>query len=96
LICHLNNKNEISNFENSLIFDPAIHSSFLKQSSAFYSSVTEDVSTVVETKYSASIIEFHFVDHDKKIVILVDFYYKGDNENDIPIDLQMCIDKYGA
>lgn len=92
---HLEDVNDIFNFENSLIFDPAIHSPFLKQSTAYYQSNDGDVSTVVETKYSASIVEFHFVDYDGHLVIFVEFYYKGVDSNDIPIDLQLCLDKYG-
>lgn len=96
ILGHLEDCDDISNFENSLIFDSAIHSPFLKQSTAYYSNNNDDdVSTVVETKYSASIVEFHFVDYDGHIVIFVEFYYKGVDSNDIPIDLQMCLDKYG-
>lgn len=92
---HLEDMNDIAQFENSLIFDPAIHSPFLKQSTAHYASNNDSVSTVVETKYSASVVEFHFVDYDGHIVIFVEFYYKGVDATDIPIDLQMCLDKYG-
>jgi hypothetical protein len=95
ILGHIDDIEEIRHFENSLIFDPAIHSPFLKQATAFYNNASDDLSTVVETKYSASIVEFHFVTYDDCIVIFVEFYYKGLNKDDIPVDLQMCLDKFG-
>jgi hypothetical protein len=95
IFCSMSSIDDIANFENSLIFHPAIHAPFLKQSTAFYANSSENLSTVIETKYSASIVEFHFVNYDGHIVVFVEFYYKGNNKTDIPVDLQMCINQYG-
>lgn len=91
----LQNVNEIGNFENNLVFHPSINSPFLKQATAFYNT-DKEMMTAIETKYSASIVEFNFVKNkNNDIMIFVDFYYKGENKSDVPIDIQMCIDDFG-
>lgn len=83
--------NDIANFENSLLLNPALCKTILRQMTAFYND--GEPLTSIQTMYSASIIEFILRPSDN--IMFVVFYYKGLNSDDIPIDVKKCIADYG-
>lgn len=85
-------KSDIGLFEKSLLYCEYFNKSFIKQMTAHYNN-PDDMTTVVETKYSNSIIEFTYVEENGLMFVL--FYFKGDSVNDIPVDIKKAIDKYG-
>jgi hypothetical protein len=81
---------EIAQIENGLVFNKYTHSVFIKQMTAFYA---DENITIIETIHSDSLLVFNFSENQSSL--FVTFYFQGESINDIPIDVQMCIDVYG-
>ena len=82
---------DIANFENSLLLNPALCKTIIRQMTAYYND--GEPLTSIESRYSASLIEFILRPSDN--IIFVVFYYKGVDIDDIPIDVKKCMGDYG-
>ena len=91
--------NDIAQFENSLLFFDELHSSWIKQMTAHYNA-KDDNQTVAETKYSGGIIEFNWLtiecDDGEVKAIIASVFFKGSNVGDVPVDVQMFIDRFSS
>lgn len=83
--------NDIVNFENSLLFNLALCKTIIRQMTAYYND--GEPLTTIETRHSAGMLEFILRPSDN--IIFVVFYYKGENIDDIPMDVKKCIDDFG-
>ena len=80
---------DIAQVENDAIFFDGTHNAFIKQMTAF--NATSPVS-IIETAHSDGFIVFI---HNQSGALVTLFYFQGENKQDIPVDMQACIDRYG-
>jgi hypothetical protein len=84
------NLDQVAQIENGLIFNQHLHSIFIEQMTAFYATERR---TIIETAHSDSLLVFIF--NEQKSSLFVVFYFQGETSNDIPVDVQACMDMYG-